>query len=136
MFTIVLLTPLPLAVNMRNIALLLALTMLLGSLVGCLGGDDDDGSPLVGTWYYVDDMVIDIKEDGSAVNTEGTGTWSTDGDTITFTFDDVPDEYTFAIIEDWLWLMNDDCLPLAPETIDQDEWDDRVSEQTAPAMCE
>jgi hypothetical protein len=81
-------------------------------------------------------MVIDIKEDGSAVNTEGTGTWSTDGDTITFTFDDGPDEYTFAIIEDWLWLMNDDCLPLAPETIDQDEWDDRVSEQTAPAMCE
>tara|TARA_B110000881_G_scaffold92300_1_gene80968 strand:+ start:177 stop:536 length:360 start_codon:yes stop_codon:yes gene_type:complete len=119
---------------MRKIAILLTLTMLLGSLVGCLG-EDDDAPSLVGDWYEGEEMIIDIKEDGSAVISDGsTGTWSADGDTLTLTIDDHIEEYTFVIKGDWLWLKdlgdNDSCIPLAPDAYMQED------EQTPPAMCE
>jgi|TARA_B110000116_G_scaffold256136_1_gene255072 hypothetical protein len=31
---------------------------------------------------------------------------------------------------------DDDCDVLSSESISEDEWDDRVSEQTPPSMCE
>jgi hypothetical protein len=131
---------------MRKVAILLTLMMLLGSLVGCLGEDDDDAPSLVGDWYEGEEMIIDIKEDGSAVVSDGeTGTWSADGDTLTLTFDNDPKEYTFVIKGDWLWLKcpgcgdgddDDNCISLAPEAINESEWDAREDEQTPPAMCE
>ena len=124
---------------MRKIAILLTLTMLLGSLVGCLG-EDDDAPSLVGDWYEGEEMIIDFKEDGSFVTEDGNGTWSADGDTLTITYsDDPPNEFTFVIEGDWLWLkdLNDgDCIELAPEALRPDDWDDRVSAQTTPSMCE
>ena len=120
--------------------------MLLGSLVGCLGEDDDDAPSLVGDWYEGEEMIIDFKEDGSFVTEDGTGTWSTDGDTLTITYsNDPPNEFTFVIKGDWLWLRgtgsgdgdgDDNCMSLAPEAINESEWDAREDEQTPPAMCE
>ena len=121
---------------MRKVAILLTLMMLLCSLVGCLG--EDDAPSLVGDWYEGEEMIIDFKEDGSAVSDGETGTWSADGDTLTLTFENSPEEYTFVIKGDWLWLKSPDgdCIELAPEALSPDDWDDRVSAQTPPAMCE
>ena len=126
---------------MTKVAILLALTMLLGSLVGCLGEDDDGDPSIVGDWYEGEEMIIHFKEDGSAVASDGeTTTWSVDSDTLILTFDDGDsEEYTFVIKGDWLWvkeLGNTDCSYFAPEAIDESEWDARKDEQTPPAMCE
>ena len=126
--------------SMREIAILLALTMLLGSLVGCLGGDDDEHFSPVGVWYEAESPIIDIKKDGTFVGNEVevTGTWSTDGDTMTLTSDTRVEEFRFVIKGDWMWVLGEDgCQsPFAPEAIDEDEWYDRVGEQTPPSMCE
>jgi len=114
--------------------------MLLGSLVGCLGGDDDDddGHSVVGVWYYADSP-MNLKEDGTFVAEDGTtGTWSTDGDSLTVVTDGDTDTVLFAVEGDWLWLTKDrngDCTAFAPESIDEDEWEDRVSEKTLPSIC-
>jgi hypothetical protein len=59
--------------------------------------------------------------------------------------------YRFAVDGDWLWMSElernmgsspqkdddwGDCNPFAPEMIDEDEWDDRISELTPPSFCE
>ena len=132
----------PLSTFMRKIAILLTLTMLLASLAGC-AGDDDDGASPVGEWWSAETMVADFNEDGTLIDGEGnSGTWSTDGDSLTLSIDNGNDEelaFIYAVEGDWLWLMpvdDDDCNVLSSESISEDEWDDRVSEQTPPSMCE
>ena len=124
---------------MRKVAILLSLTILACSFVGCLGGDDADGdvSP-VGAWYSAETMAMDFKEDGSLIDGEGnSGTWSTDGGILTFTINDAND-YNYAVEDGWLWLKpvdDDECHALSSESIPNDEYDDRVSEQTPPSFC-
>ena len=122
---------------MKKVAYLLTLTMLLASLAGC-AGDDDDSSP-VGEWYSAEAMIMDINEDGTLIDGEGnSGTWSTDGDILTMTIND-PATFNFAVEGDWMWLKlvdDDDCHALSSESIPNDEYDDRVSELTPPSFCE
>jgi len=135
----------PLSTFMRKIAILITLTMLLASLAGCAGDDDDRASP-VGEWWTAETMAVDFNEDGTLIDGEGnSGTWSTDGDSLTLSIDNGDDEeltFIYAVEGDWLWLMpvdDDDCNVLSSESISpisEDEWDDRVSEQTPPSFCE
>ena len=124
--------------SMKKVAYLLTLTMLLASLAGC-AGDDDDGPSPVGEWYSAEAMIMDISEDGTLIDGEGnSGTWSTDGDILTMTIND-PATFNFAVEGDWMWLKlvdDDDCHALSSESIPNDEYDDRVSELTPPSFCE
>ena len=132
---------------MKKIAYLLTLTMLLASLAGCAG--DDDGASPVGEWWTAETMAVDFNEDGTLIDGEGnSGTWSTDGDSLTLSIDNGDDEeltFSYAVEGDWLWLKlvevnssseDEDCGVLSSESISEDEWDDRVSEQTPPSFCE
>jgi len=116
---------------------LFCILMLTAPLAGCLGGDDDE-VPLVGEWWTTETMALDFNEDGILIDYEGnSGTWSTDGDILTMT---IQDERTFkyAVEGDWLWLQivdDDDCQAFSSESINEDEWDDRVSELTPPSFC-
>ena len=114
--------------------------MLLASLAGC-AGDDDDGASLVGEWWTAETMALDFNENGTLITgAPSSGTWSADGDSFTWSLDNQHDLKTFsyAVEGDWLWLKyeDDDCGVLSSESISEDEWDDRVSEQTPPSMCE
>tara|TARA_B110000014_G_C19644504_1_gene339520 strand:- start:47 stop:421 length:375 start_codon:yes stop_codon:yes gene_type:complete len=124
---------------MRKVAILLSLTMMFCSLAGCLGGDDDESVSPVGVWYSAETMAVDIKEDGSLIDGEGnSGTWSTNGGILTMTIDEAR-TYNYAVEGDWLWIQmvddDDDCHALSSESIPNDEYDDRVSEQTPPSFC-
>ena len=110
--------------------------MVFCSLAGCLH-EDKSASP-VGVWYSAETMIVDLNEDGTLIDGEGnSGTWSTDGDILTMT---INEELTFnyAVEGDWLWIRmvdDDDCNALSSESIDEDEYDDRVSELTPPSFC-
>ena len=123
---------------MRKIAILLTLTMLLASLAGC-AGDDDDGASPVGEWWTAETMAVDFNEDGTLIDGEGnSGTWSTDGGILTMTIDEA-NTFNYAVEGDWMWLKlvdDDDCHALSSESIPNDEYDDRVSELTPPSFCE
>ena len=126
---------------MRKVAILLALTMLLGTLVGCLGDDDDgddDGPSPVGVWYYAEDMWLDFKEDGTLIDGEGnSGTWSTDGGILTLTIEEA-NEFNYAVEEAWLWIKlvdDDDCYALQSESMTNDAREASLSEQTPPSFC-
>ena len=124
---------------MKKVAYLLTLTMLLASLAGCAGDDDDDSSP-VGEWYSAEAMIMDINEDGTLIDGEGnSGTWSTDGGILTMTIDEA-NTFNYAVEGDWMWIQmvddDDDCHALSSESIPNDEYDDRVSELTPPSFCE
>jgi len=123
---------------MRKVAILLSLTMLACSFAGCLGGDDDESASPVGQWYSAETMAIDFKDDGSLIDGEGnSGTWSTDGGILTMTIDEAR-TYNYAVEGGWLWIQmvdDDDCHALSSESIDEAEYDDRVSEQTPPSFC-
>ena len=119
-------------------AYLLVICFLVASFTGCMGEDDDDNSASpVGVWYYKENMFLELKENGTAVTPDETGTWVTSGDTITITFEDEV-TFKFAVEGDRLWLQleDDECGPFAPEAINEDDWDGRVSAQTTPSMCE
>ena len=134
---------------MKKIAYLLTLIMLLVPLAGC-AGDDDDNS-IEGDWYRYESLVLVIYQNGTlgmgiAGPVDDFGNWSTEGDILTIDFGDnntpTGDPRTmiarFAVDGDWLWLLiedGEDCIPFAPEMIDEDEWDDRVSELTPPSLC-
>ncbi len=134
---------------MKKIAYLLTLIMLLVPLAGC-AGDDDDNS-IEGDWYRYESLVLVIYQNGTlgmgiAGPVDDFGNWSTEGDILTIDFGDsntpTGDPRTmiarFAVDGDWLWLLiedGEDCIPFAPEMIDEDEWDDRVSELTPPSFC-
>ena len=123
--------------------------MLLVPLAGC-AGDDDDNS-IEGDWYRYESLVLVIYQNGTlgmgiAGPVDDFGNWSTEGDILTIDFGDnntpTGDPRTmiarFAVDGDWLWLLiedGEDCIPFAPEMIDEDEWDDRVSEVTPPSFC-
>ena len=47
---------------MRKIAVLLILTMMFGTLAGCLGSEDDDSS-VVGDWYMATELIVELKEE-------------------------------------------------------------------------
>ena len=134
---------------MKKIAYLLTLIMLLVPLAGCAGDDDAD---IEGDWYRYESLVLVIYQNGTlgmgiAGPVDDFGNWSTEGDILTIDFGDnntpTGDPRTmiarFAVDGDWLWLLiedGEDCIPFAPEMIDEDEWDDRVSELTPPSFCE
>ena len=126
---------------MRKVAILLTLTMLLASLAGC-AGDDDESASQVGEWWKGEGMIMHIIEDGTLIDGEGnSGTWSTEGDILTMTIDEA-NEFNYAVeispgIE-WMWIQmvdDDDCHALHPEGISNDEYDDRVSDLTPPSFC-
>ena len=122
---------------MKKVAYLLTLTMLLASLAGC-AGDDDDSSP-VGEWYSAEAMIIDINEDGTLIDGEGnSGTWSTDGGILTMTIDEA-NTFNYAVEGDWMWLKlvdDDDCHALSSESMTDEEREASLSEQTPPSFCE
>ena len=129
----------PLSTFMRKIAILITLTMLLASLAGCAGDDDDDSSP-VGEWYSAEAMIVDINEDGTLIDGEGnSGTWSTDGDILTMTIDEA-NEFNYAVEGDWMWIQmvddDDDCYALQSESMTDEEREASLSEQTPPSFCE
>ena len=123
--------------SMKKVAYLLTLTMLLASLAGC-AGDDDDSSP-VGEWYSAEAMIMDINEDGTLIDGEGnSGTWSTDGGILTRTIAEA-NEFNYAVEEAWLWIKmvddDDDCYPLQSESMTDEEREASLSEQTPPSFC-
>jgi len=126
--------------------------ILLCSLTGCLGGDRSadlvevdgiahgDVVPPLGEWFYQEDMVANISEDGTLITEEGdSGTWSTNNGVITTSIEINEDnEFNYSVEGDWLWLKavtDDECLSLSPEPINEDEWGARVSEQTPASFC-
>ena len=123
---------------MRNVAILLTLTMLLASLAGCAGDDDESASP-VGEWWKGEGMIMHIIEDGTLIDGEGnSGTWSTDGDILTLTIDEA-NEFNYAVEEAWLWIKlvdDDDCYALQSESMTNDAREASLSEQTPPSFCE
>ena len=123
---------------MRKVAILLTLTMLLASLAGCAGDDDESASP-VGEWWKGEGMIMHIIEDGTLIDGEGnSGTWSTDGDILTMTIDEA-NEFNYAVEEAWLWIKmvddDDDCYPLQSESMTDEEREASLSEQTPPSFC-
>ena len=129
---------------MTKVPILLTLTILLASLAGCAGDDDNNPSP-VGEWWSGDTMAIHIIEDGAMVDGEGNpGTWSTEGDILTMTIGDGdPVTFNFAVDRsdpgvEWLWVKlvdDEDCHAFHPEGISNVEYDDRVAELTPPSFC-
>ena len=123
---------------MRKIAILITLTMLLASLAGCAGDEDDDDSSPVGEWYSAEAMHIDMNEDGTLIDGEGnSGTWSTDGDILTMAIDE-SNTYNYAVEDGWLWIKmvdDDDCYPLQSESMTDEEREASLSEQTPPSFC-
>ena len=128
----------------RANAMILTLMILAVPLSGCAGDDDDDS--LVGVWFFMDSAVLNFNEDGtvSAEDEDDFFNWSTDGDTLTIA--DVPNEdgdgtmdvvYTYAIDEGWLWLHGyGDCQLYSSESIQEADWESRISETTAPSFCQ
>ena len=91
-------------------------------------------------WYYQEDMVANISEDGTLITEEGdSGTWSTNNGVITTSIEINEDnEFNYSVEGDWLWLKavtDDECHSLSPEPINEDEWDARVSEQPPASFC-
>jgi len=124
--------------SMKKVAYLLTLTMLLASLAGCAGDDDDDSSP-VGEWYSAEAMIMDINEDGTLIDGEGnSGTWSTDGGILTMTIDEA-NTFNYAVEGDWMWIQmvddDDDCYALQSESMTDEEREASLSEQTPPSFC-
>ena len=130
--------PLSLSTFMRKIAILITLTMLLASLAGCAGDEDDDDSSPAGEWYSAEAMHIDMNEDGTLIDGEGnSGTWSTDGDILTMAIDE-SNTYNYAVEDGWLWIKmvdDDDCYPLQSESMTDEEREASLSEQTPPSFC-
>ena len=129
---------------MRKIAISLILTMVFGSLVGCLGSEDDD-SPLVGDWFVVSDLIVEMRADGYWTSPQGegsTGTWSVSGDMISIT-SDVDENQTaqFNIYDGWLWMRfstedGDMCVVYSPDSMTQELWDFRMESITPPSLCD
>ena len=123
---------------MRKVAILLTLTMLLASLAGCAGDDDESASP-VGEWWKGEGMIMHIIEDGTLIDGEGnSGTWSTDGGILTMTIAEA-NEFNYAVEEAWLWIKmvddDDDCYALQSESMTDEEREASLSEQTPPSFC-
>jgi len=116
--------------------------MLLVPLAGCAGDENDDnsieGNSIVGDWYMAELLTLEINQDGTVASLDENGSWSTEGDYLTINFDDSVTLW-YKVEGDWLWIMiegEEGCITFAPEMIDEDQWDDRVSEQTPPSVCE
>ena len=130
---------------MRKIAILLVLTMVFGSLAGCLESDDDDSS-LVGDWYMADELIVVLKENGTWTSGDGddNGTWSVDGDMISITSDDSVEEIPpaqFTVDDGWFWMLiesDDDkmCIGYSPNSMTQEEWDEKMNTITFPSLCD
>ena len=113
--------------SMKKVAYLLTLIMLLVPLAGC-AGDENDDNPIVGDWYMAESLLLEINQDGTAASYDGNGSWSTEGDYLTLYFEDAEPTFRFTIEGGWLWLTNSGvggCLVFAPETINEDEFEDR-----------
>ena len=127
---------------MKKIAYLLTLIMLLVSLAGC-AGDENDDNPIVGDWYMAESLLLEINQDGTATSPDENGSWSTEGDYLTLYFEDAEPTFRFTIEGGWLWLTNsgqEGCLVFAPEMINEDEFEDRkreiYEEITPEGFCE
>tara|TARA_B100001741_G_scaffold80067_1_gene64895 strand:+ start:111 stop:518 length:408 start_codon:yes stop_codon:yes gene_type:complete len=129
---------------MRKIAVLLILTMVFGSLAGCLDGEDDNSSP-VGEWFVGSELLVELKADGTWTADNDNGTWSVDGDMLSITSENEGDEeiqsIQFTIDDGWLWMKistedGDMCIAYSPESMTQEEWDERMESITAPSMCD
>ena len=129
---------------MRKIAVLLILTMVFGSLAGCLGSEDDDS--VVGDWFVVSQLMVDMKADGTWISGTGTGngTWSVDGDMLSITEDNSDEEISpiqFTIDDGWLWMKisTEDgymCVVYSPDSMTQEVWDARMESITPPSLCD
>tara|TARA_B100000965_G_C19079466_1_gene535622 strand:+ start:107 stop:493 length:387 start_codon:yes stop_codon:yes gene_type:complete len=126
----------------RANAMILTLMILAVPLSGCAGDDDDDS--LVGVWFFMDSAVLNFNENGTGAVSGDFFNWSTDGDALTIA--DVPNEdgdgtmdivYTYAIDEDWLWIHgHGECYLYSSESIQEADWESRISETTAPSFCQ
>lgn len=128
---------------MRKIAVFLILTMVFGSLAGCLEGEDDDSSP-VGEWFVASELLVELKADGTWTSDNDNGTWSVDGDMLSITSEDSDEEISpiqFTIDDGWLWMLieNDDdkmCVGYSPDSMTQEEWDEKMNTITFPSLCD
>ena len=121
--------------------MILTLMILAVPLSGCAGDDDDS---LVGVWFFMDSAVLNFNENGTGAVSGDFFNWSTDGDALTIA--DVPNEdgdgtmdivYTYAIDEDWLWIHgHGECYLYSSESIQEADWESRISETTAPSFCQ
>mgnify|MGYP006088741497 CR=1 FL=1 len=131
---------------MRIIAPMMILIMMTSTLAGCTGGDPDgeeiDDNSIVGDWYMAETLVIEINQDGTVASPDGNGSWSTEGDYLTLDFEGSGPTFRFTIEGGWLWLTNsgvDGCMVLAPEMINEDEFEDRkievYEEENLEGLC-
>ena len=129
---------------MRKIAVLLILTMVFGTLAGCLEGEDDDSSP-VGEWFVASELVVELKEDGTWTADTDNGTWSVSGDMLTITSEEEGDDeippVQFTIDDGWLWMKisTEDgymCVAYSPDSMTQEAWDGRMESITPPSLCD
>jgi len=129
---------------MRKIAILLILTMVFGSLTGCLGSEDDE-SPLVGDWFVVSELTVEMRADGywtSPQGEGGSGTWSVSGDMLSITSDVEENQTVQFIIDDgWFWMKistedGDMCVVYSPDSMTQEQWDAQMESITPPSLCD
>ena len=132
---------------MRIIAPMMILIMMTSTLAGCTGGDPDgeeiDDNPIVGDWYMAESLELEINQDGTVWSSpDENGSWSTEGDYLHLYFENGPHTFRFTIEGGWLWLTNsgvDGCMVLAPEMINEDEFEDRkievYEEENLEGLC-
>ena len=128
----------------RPIALLFCLLMITMPMAGCFGSEDDDSS-LVGDWFVVSELMVELRADGYWTSPQGegsTGTWSVSGDMLSINSDVGEDQTVqFNIDDGWLWMKistedGDMCVVYSPDSMTQEQWDVQMESITPPSLCD